>query len=186
MAITIGAFLIAGILSSYTYLARNVVRNANQQQLEAQSRRALQTLAQDIRAATDVSSFSSSQLALTMPYVHSDYSVTTYTVTYTCTSSSSGGMLVRTVTGTPPPGVTTNAITLLTGLSNFSFNCLDLQGQSVTGSGYPFRVKQIELSNFTLTAGTAASGTQSVFACTSARFVLSNKHLVLTQNGTSY
>ncbi len=184
VAFFITAFLVAGILSSYTFIGHTLVRGSFQQMMEIQTRRALQMFAQDVHAATNVSSFSSSAVALTMPYVHTDYSVTTYTVTYTY--SASAGTLVRSVTGTPPPGATTNSITLLTGVSNLTFNYLDMQGQSVTGTSYPLRVKQIELSNITLVGGTAAAGTQSTYSFASARFILRSKHLVLTQNGTSY
>lgn len=184
VSVAIAAFVVAGILASYTYLGRNLVRGDHQQTMEIETRRTLQMFAQDVHTATDVSSFSSSQVAFTMPYVHSDYSVTTYTVTYTYNSGN--GTLVRSVSGTAPPGVTTADVTLLSDASNFSFDYLDLQGQSVTSSGYPFRIKQIVLSDFTLTTGTAGAGTQSTYSCASARFVLRSKHLVLTQNGTSY
>lgn len=181
---SIAVMLIAAILSSYTFLGRNLVRYANYEDLTTENRRALQFFAADVHAATDVSSFSPSQLTLEMPYVHPDYSVSTYTVTYTYDANAA--TLVRSVSGNAPPGVTTNSITLLTGVSNLSFDYLDMQGQSVTSSGSPFRIKQIVLSDYTLSAGKAILGTQSTLDSTSTRYVLRSKHLVPTQNGASY
>ena len=113
VAMGIALFLIAGIVSAYTFLGRNLIRYANQQQLEAQSRRTLQTLAQDVHAATDVTSYSANQLVLSLPYVHADGSVTSYTVTYVYDSTAR--TLTRTISGTAPPNLPTAALTLLTG-----------------------------------------------------------------------
>ena len=46
--------LTGAMLSSYTFLVRSLIRSSNQQQLEAQSRRAMQILSQDVRMATDM------------------------------------------------------------------------------------------------------------------------------------
>lgn len=184
VATSIGVMLIVAILSTYTFLGRNLVRYSNYEDLTTMNRRALQFFASDVHTATGVSSFSSSQLTLVMPYVHPDYSVTTYTVTYTYDASAA--TLVRSVSGTAPPGVATNSITLLTGVANLSFDYLDMQGQSVTNSGFPFRIKQIVLSNYTLSAGKAILGTMSTLDSTSTRYVLRSDHLIPVQNGASY
>lgn len=167
--------LIAAILSSFTFLGRNLVRNSNQQQLETQSRRALVFLAKDIHAATDLGTCSSSGMALALPYVHSDGTVTTYSVTYTYDSVA--GTLTRTVAGTAPPGVSTATLTMLVGVPSFSFNYLDRQGAPVDPT-YPLRVKQIELAGFTATVGTAAVNTQSSLVGASARLTLRSRHIV--------
>jgi Tfp pilus assembly protein PilW len=49
IAMSIATTLVAGILASYTYLARNLIRYSFEQQLEAESRRALQMITQDVR-----------------------------------------------------------------------------------------------------------------------------------------
>jgi hypothetical protein len=187
VALSIGAFIIAGVLSSYTFLGRNLVRYSNQQQLEVQSRRALQMLTLDVHAATGVGSSFSNTL---LPLSYSGGATVTYTYVPGNSSTGTLGTLTRTVTGTPPTGINNvTPITLLSTISTvsgFSFNCLDRQGNSVTSSGYAFRIKQIEVGNFTLITGTSSSGTQTAYTCASARLVLRNNHLVLQQNGQSY
>ena len=51
VATSIAMVLIAGMLSSYLFLGRNLVRDTNRQQLEAQSRNMLQTFARDVGVA---------------------------------------------------------------------------------------------------------------------------------------
>lgn len=182
VALALGAFVIAGVLSSYTFLGRNLIRYSNQQQLAAKLQRTMQIFMQDVHSATAVSSFSGSQLVLTMPYVHSDYSVTTYTVTYAYSS----GALTRAVTGTPPPNLTTATLTLLSGItlsgSNF-FNCYDRYDVAATNT---LGIKKVEIASFTLSTGTAAAGTLTTYPAASARLILRSKYLVLTQNGQNY
>jgi hypothetical protein len=184
VALSIGAFVIAGVLSSYTFLGRNLIRYSNQQQLAAQIQRTLQIFAQDVHATTDVTSFSNTQLVLSLPYVHSDGSVTYYTVTHTYDSTAK--TLTRTVAGTPPPDVTASALTLLTGVSvsgGSFFSCFDRCDVTATNT---FGIKKIEIASFTLTAGTASAGTQTTYTAASARLILRNKHLILQQNGQRY
>jgi type II secretory pathway component PulJ len=189
VAMSIAMVVIAALLSSYTFLGRNLVRYSNQQQLEAQSRRALQLLGQDVRMAQDVS------CAGTLPYNPNDAGWRTmptanqvtlylsvpngtnppynYTVRYTYDANAR--TLTRTISGTPPPNITSNPLTLLTGVSNFSFNYSDRQHLLATNT---LGIKQIEISNFTVSAGTAITGTQSSYTGASARLVLRSKHLV--------
>jgi len=166
--------LTAAMLVSYAFIVRSLIRSSNQQQLEAQSRKALQMLSQDVHAATDVPSFSlsrdSSQIILRLPNGGGTVDVT-YSYTYDATAVS--GTLTRTVSG--------STLTLLTGIArlpssqNF-FNCLDKQGLSVTT--YPLGIKQIEVSGLTTTCGAPSVGTQSSYTGASARLVLRSKHLV--------
>jgi hypothetical protein len=176
VALSIGAFVIAGILSSYTFLARNLIRYSNQQQLEAQSRRTLQMFAQDVHAASDVTSFSANQFTLSLPYVHSDNSVTYYSVTYTYDSTAA--TLVRTVSGTAPPNVTTSAITLLSGISASATNFFKYLDRFDGTASNTLGIKKISIPTFTLVSGRAASGTQTTYTTASARLILRSKHLV--------
>lgn len=177
---SIGAFVIAGILSTYTFLGRNLFRYSTQQQFAAQSQRTLQMFAQDMHAASDVTSFSASQFTLSLPYVHSDNSVTYYSVTYTYAYNSNAQIwtLVRTVSGTPPPNVTTSAITLLSGISPSGtdfFKYLDRYDGTASNT---LGIKKISIPTFILISGTAASGTQTTYTTASACIVLRSKHLV--------
>lgn len=175
VAMSIASFLIAGILGSYTFLGRNVVRYSNQQQLEAQSRKFLQMFSHDVHLAANLSSFSPNSVALLMP------DTTTVTYTYTPSATSPFGTLTRTDS--------TGTLTLVTGITSFGFTYLDQQGVTLSLSPTlppPFRIKQIEVSNFTATNGTGSAGTLTQYNGASARYVLRNKYLIPTQNGQSY
>jgi Tfp pilus assembly protein PilW len=197
VAMSIAMVLIAAILSSYTFLGRNLVRFSNQQQLEAQSRRMLQTFSQDVRMADTIANTYNStsnitldsswqttptpgQVAFRISVPNGGGGIFIYAVTYSYDGTST---LTRTVSsgpasGTPPPDFNTIPMTLLTGASSFSFNYLDKQGTALTAPIYPSRIKQIEASGLMLSSGTANSGTQSRFTFASARVVLRNRHLV--------
>jgi len=170
--------LTAAMLLSYTFLVRSLIRSSNQQQLEAQSRKALQMLSQDVHVATDVQTASSSQLTLTVPKVDAQGHAITdgngNVITKIVTYNAATGTLTR----TDPDFSSGTPLTLLTGVSNFSFNYLDKQGSQVNAS-YSLRIKQIEVSNFIVSAGTASTGTQSSYTGASARWVLRSKHLVV-------
>jgi Tfp pilus assembly protein PilW len=51
---TLSAMVMAGVLSSYIYMGRSLARLANQQTLEAEGRRTLAYLNQDVRMASDI------------------------------------------------------------------------------------------------------------------------------------
>jgi hypothetical protein len=189
VAMSIVMVVIAALLSSYIFLGRNLVRCSNEQQLEAQSRRALQMLGQEVRMAQDVS------YAGTVPYNPNDSSWQTmptagqvtlylsvpngtnppYNYTAKYVYDASAHTLTRTISGTPPPAITSSPLTLLTGVASFSFNYLDKQANP---AGNQLSVKQIEVPAFTTGTGTAQAGTWARFTAASARLVLRNKHLV--------
>ena len=52
---SLSAILLVGVLSSFTFMGRSLGRMASQQQLETQSRRALQVFDSDARMATALS-----------------------------------------------------------------------------------------------------------------------------------
>jgi Tfp pilus assembly protein PilE len=183
VAVGIAFFIIAGVTSAYVYMGRNLIRYSNQQDTEAQIRRTMQMLAADVHAATDVTSFSSTQFTLSMPYVHSDYSVTSYSVTYTY--SSTAKTITRTVSGTPPPNVTSSALTLLSNVTP-SGSCFEYRDRLDQTATTTLGVKKITLAAFSITTGSALANTQLIRTGASARFVLRSKHLVLQQNGQTY
>ena len=180
----LATILTLAMLLSYTFLVRSLIRSSNQQQLEAQSRRALQMLSQDVHVATDVQTASPSQLTLTVPKVDGQGKVITdgdgkvipKVVTYTYNATTS------TLTRTDPDFNSGTSRSLFpdaddrTHVSNFSFNYLDRQGAQVDAS-YPLRIKQIEVSGFTVTGGNPLTGTQSSYTGASARWVLRSEHL---------
>jgi Tfp pilus assembly protein PilW len=191
-AMSISMVVIAALLSSYTFLGRNLVRDSNQQQLEVQSRKMLQVFGQDVRMAANIPSFSANEVTLRLPsgsgtsFFDVAYAFSASAGTYQVPLLRADGTTANYAYTAPTAGTltridgTNGAVTLLTGASNFSFRYLDKLGLSVdpTPPTYPLRVKQIEVSGFTITAGTASIGTQSQYTGASARLVLRNKHLV--------
>jgi type II secretory pathway pseudopilin PulG len=173
IAMSIATTLVAGILASYTYLARNLIRYSFEQQLEAESRRALQMITQDVRAAVDAAASDytanrnnrTNQITLTMP----DGSTVQYTFDTTA------GTLTRVAAGT--------SLTLFSTVSILPvptppppyqgfFCCLDqLDIPAANQQG----IRKIEIGGFTATLGTDSSGTQTGIVSASARLVLRNK-----------
>jgi hypothetical protein len=184
MAVGIAFFVIAGVVSAYVYMGRNLIRYSNQQDSETQIRRAMQMLASDVHAATDVTSFSASQFTLSLPYVHSDNSVTYYSVSYTYDATAK--TLTRTVSGTPPPEVTSSPLTLLSSVSPSGSSLFEYRDRLDQTATTTFGVKKIIIASFALTTGSASADTQLIRTGASPRLVLRSKHLVLRQNGQSY
>jgi hypothetical protein len=192
--------LTAAMLLSYTFLVRSLIRSSNQQQLEAQSRRALQVLTKDVHMADKIASAydpamditqdstwqtmpAAGQVTFRLSVPNDSGGTYIYAVNYVYDTNA--GALTRTVSsgissGTPPSDLNANPLILLTGLpkadplwSGFSY--FDQQNLPATNT---LGIKRIEVSNFTVSAGTAITGTQSSYTGASARLVLRSKHLV--------
>ncbi len=180
VAMSIAMIIIAAVLSSFTFLGRNLIRYSNQQQLEAQSRRALQMFSRDVQIALDVPAYSSTQLSLTVPKLDAagnavldgSGNVVTKTVAYTFDASQ--GTLIR----VDPDFHSGAPFTLLTGINlpagTSFFSYLDQQAIPATNR---LSIKQIDV-NYVAFLGIASAGTQSRYTEASARFILRNKHLV--------
>ena len=149
--------VLLGVLSSFVFVGRNLTRLVNTQQQEVESRRALRYFTQDLSAASQLSTASSTQLTMTKPAA-----VGSTSVTYTYSSGT--GRLTRT------QGATT--ATILTGLTSFTFTYYTESGNTVTGSVQS--VKSVEMT-YASAAGTAAIGTQSSYTTVSPRVVMRNK-----------
>lgn len=186
VAMSIAMVVIAALLSSYTFLGRNLVRYSNQQQLEAQGRNTLQIFGKDVRMATDVTAtYSASQVTLVVPRIDAAGKVITdgagnvITKNVTYTYDTTGGNLTR----TDPEINSGKPLTLLAGLPKVGgpvplwsgFNYLDKQANPASNQ---LSIKQIEVRTFTTGCGTASAGTRSSFTGASARMVLRNKHLI--------
>jgi len=136
IGLVLAMLLTAAMLLSYTFLVRSLIRSSNQQQLEAQSRKALQMLSQDVRMADkiafaydptkDITQDSTWQTMPTARQVTCRLSVPngsggTYIYAVTYVYDTNAGVLTRIVSsgtssGTPPSGFNANSLTLLTGL----------------------------------------------------------------------
>lgn len=156
---SLSAILLVGVLSSFTFMGRSLGRMASQQQLETQSRRALQVFDSDARMATALSGPTNTSVTLlNVP----DGLGGTNSVVY----SYSGGTLTRTVGANP-------AQVVLRNIQTFDFDYYDSQN---VASASTLSIKQLMMS-FTTAVGTATSGTRSTFQTATPRIIMRNKAL---------
>src|SRR3954464_8078855 len=66
MASTLSAFVLAGVLSAFLFLARTSFRSSGYSEMEAEMRRGLDTFARDTRNATDLRWTSAQSVTLTV------------------------------------------------------------------------------------------------------------------------
>src|SRR5688572_23520838 len=79
VASTLGTIVLAGVLSTFLMLGRSGANVANYSMMEAESRRALEELSQDLRMAKDITWNSAESVTLTVP---DNYTTTGNQVTY--------------------------------------------------------------------------------------------------------
>lgn len=156
----IAAFVMAGVMTTFVFLGRSGVTFQNYNDMEAQSRRALELFAQDVRQASTITWNSQTQLTLT---------VNSVTVAY----SYSGGDFTRQIGG----GAIGSIITSITA-GTFSFRAFNLDGDELPLTTAAERTaangttKQLQLSmQSERSRQTLATSTNSVL---SARFILRN------------
>jgi len=83
----LGSLIMAGVLSVVLMMGRSEMASSNYADMEAQSRRAVDEFAQDVRMASDVVWNSATSVTLTVP---DNYTATGNKVTYALDSSTSG------------------------------------------------------------------------------------------------
>ena len=83
----IGSFILTGVLSVVLMMGRSGLSAANYADMEAQSRRAVDEFAQDVRMASDLTWNSATSVTLTVP---DNYAADGNRVTYALDSSASG------------------------------------------------------------------------------------------------
>src|SRR3954470_19477604 len=83
----IGSFVMTGVLSVVLMMGRSGVAAANYADMEAQSRRAVDEFAQDVRMSSDLTWNTSSSITLTVP---DNYTTTGNKVTYGYDNSTTG------------------------------------------------------------------------------------------------
>lgn len=168
IGVSLALTVMTGVLSTYLFLGRQLSRLTYRQTLETDARRTLLRFAQDMRAATAVSSPGDSSVVLTVPTASS-----TMTVTYSYTGGSNN---TGTLTRTPSSG---SAQVLLRFLSAFDFNYYDSTDVAVTD--FTNKVSSIKKVSFTFSSqtGTANQGTLTpVHQGASPRFNLGNPSLL--------
>ena len=183
---TLSAAVMAGVLSSYIYIGRNLARLANQQTLETEGRRTLANFSRDVRMAselTDTANLSATRVSFTLPVASGNNTVTYY---YNSTAAD----VVVTISGT---NVTMRANSLtrcvydgstvasLTLLRNITANGVTLRyydaadREYTTYTNYLPGIKQVTLE-FSTQLGTSGNGTQTrVHQVASNRLILRNQ-----------
>lgn len=180
---TLAAIVMAGVLSSFVFLGRNLTRISYQHALEAKSRIALGYLTADLKLATDVQSETSpsspSDTRLKLKFISSTN--TTYYVTYAYDSTNKyltrqvdSGTAVTLLADTAPNGQKVITCT------SFDFNYYTTTSGTPTSQStttlVPYSIKLVEVS-YTLESGSAANGTKTQLQIASARFALRNRAL---------
>ena len=167
---SLGAFILAGVLSTFLFMGRSGANLQNYNDMETQARKALEYFAEDTRQASGVVWGSDAYtVALT---------VGTNTVTYQYNDTAKRFARQEVVTAT---SVITSTRVLVTGITTFAFTAYNISGGSVPIATTAERTaangttKQLQISL------EAARNSQTVVAATntvlSARFVLRNKRV---------
>lgn len=171
---TLSAAVMAAVLSSYVYLAKNLVRLSNQQTLETEARRTLAYFARDVQMATGIDTTGVSPkvlptaTALTLNLPSPGTTASNY-VTYSYNSAA--GTLTRT------PGIGTAQILLRNITSGgLTFNYYDTSGNPYTTYvNYLSGIKQLML-RFSTQTGNTSNGTRTlVYQAASNRLIVRNK-----------
>jgi Tfp pilus assembly protein PilW len=109
---SLSAAVLAAVLSSYTYLGRQLGRLANQQTLETQARLALGTLTQDVQSATGLTTLTGSPSANRLDLIVPTATGTTNLITYYYNAdlTDAGDVTVNGTAFAPPPASLTRYV----------------------------------------------------------------------------
>ena len=165
---TIGAFVLAAILSTFLMLGRNGYNAANYSMMEAEARRALETFSEEARMASDLTWNSSTSVTLTV------YASTgTYLVTYAYDSSTSGATaqsFYRQAGAASGAGAKT---VLVRNVTEFAYRRYKVVNGVDYAASNDIETKQIQISLRSVRTGMTTVATTN--AVLSARVVLRNK-----------
>ena len=156
---SLAAFILTAVMTTFLFLGRSGANIQNYNDMEAQSRRALEQFAQDVRQASDVVWTSSTDINLT---------VDTATIRWRYVSSD--GTFRRTGDGAER--------TMITGITTFTFQPYSITGSSVSLADLTAARRQTKQLQISLEAQradrTVARATNLVL---SARYILRNKRV---------
>lgn len=156
VGIVIGSMLVAAVTSSFIFIAKSCVSLNDYSHLDLEARTAIDTFSREVRAAKDISGFSSSGMTLTVPGAGGDY-----TVNYT--------YVVNDKTFYRAYG-TSDQEALLTGVESLALKRFNLLNNTASND---LETKQIQLDARTVrSGGVKFRVTNNVL---SARFVMRNK-----------
>lgn len=177
IAASLGAIVLAGVLTTFLMLGRSGANAANYSMMETQSRRALEEFSQDVRMANEVVWNSATSITLTVP---DNYTSTSNLVTYAYDNDTSSANVTRqTFYRRPGTGAADAALsvanhntrtTLVRNIGTFSFARFDRLNNT---SASDATTKRIQISMVArTTTRTVASASNNVL---SASFILRNK-----------
>ncbi|RKX34801.1 MAG: hypothetical protein DRP71_05970 [Verrucomicrobia bacterium] len=156
IALVISTMLMAAVMSSYIFIAKSCVSLNDYSELDSETREAIETFSREVRAASDISGFSSSDMTLTLPGPGGDY-----TVSYTYVPAD--GIFYRAYG-------TSNQKVLLKGVESFSLKRFNLLHNPAVND---LETKQIQLDAKTVrSGGVKFRATNNVL---SARYIMRNK-----------
>jgi Tfp pilus assembly protein PilW len=161
MGAALSGMILAGVLSTFLFLARSGMNVQNYNDMESQARKALEFFAEDVRQASSISWTSTTSLTLT---------VNTVPIVYTYDDTSK--IFSRTI------GSDTKS--LLTGITSFQFKGYSITGTEITNFSTSAALtaagkitKQLQISLEAARSNkTVVTATNTVL---SARFILRNK-----------
>lgn len=156
IGIVIGSMLMGAVMSSFIFIAKSCVSLNDYSELDTEGRTAIETFSREVRAAKDISGFSSSAMTLTVPGASGDY-----TVNYTYIANV--GIFYRAYG-------TSDQEELLTGVETLTLKRFNLLNNPASND---LETKQVQLDARTVrSGGVKFRATNNVL---SARFVMRNK-----------
>lgn len=165
---TIGAFVLAAILSTFLMLGRNGYNAANYSMMEAEARRALETFSEEARMASDLTWNSSTSVTLTV------YASTgTYLVTYAYDSSTSGATAQSFYRQTGAASGAGAKTVLVRNVTEFAYRRYKVVNGVDYAASNDIETKQIQITLRSIRTGITTVATTN--AVLSARVVLRNK-----------
>lgn len=166
---TLGSIVLLGVLSSFLMLGRSGARLSNYQDMESQSRKALEEFAQDVRMASAITTNSASSITLT---VTDNYASNGGQVTYAYGSVTIGGTSYTNVFYRRPGNTSSAAAAtvLMRNVTTCTFNRYDRLGAATASDS---STKRVELSlKSSITSATTATATENAIGAT---YVMRNK-----------
>lgn len=156
---SLAAFILTAVMTTFLFLGRSGANVQNYNDMEAQSRRALEQFAQDVRQASDITWSSSTDITLTVDATNIRWRYV-----------SSDGTFRREIGGTER--------TMISGVTTFAFQSYSITGASVSLADLAAarrQTKQLQISLEAQRANrTVARATNLVL---SARYILRNKRV---------
>lgn len=173
VAAALSALVLAGVCSAFLMIGQTSLRSSNASEVEAQTRRALETFGQDARRASNIRWNSAQSITLTLPAQGGARTVVSYAFDSIPGSPTFG--CFYSVTGADPTSL--DRLVLARGLSEFSFERFKLESSEGVASeaANDLETKQVRLRMAALRKGTSTMATSQ--AALSASFILRNKRV---------